>query len=161
MRSHEAGALHAEGYGGPPLYLPFPDDVMALLPQLWPETVQRDEQGRLTVADLHERMEQPWFDAAGFLLVEDDATGEVVAFHWTKIEPGSRAGEVYVVGVDPGYQGRGLGGPPRGEEPQGAPVGGVDQLADLVELGLHQTIAAGRREVAGDVQDGLLAVVER
>ena len=50
MRSHEAGALHAEGYGGPPLYLPFPDDVMALLPQLWPETVGRDAQGRLTVA---------------------------------------------------------------------------------------------------------------
>ena len=22
MRSHEAGVLHAEGYGGPPLYLP-------------------------------------------------------------------------------------------------------------------------------------------
>ncbi len=33
------------------------------------------EQGRLTVADLHERMEQPWFDAAGFLLVEDNARG--------------------------------------------------------------------------------------
>ena len=53
------------------------------------------------MADLHERMEQPWFDAAGFLLVEDDATGEVVAFHWTKVEPGSRAGEVYVVGSTP------------------------------------------------------------
>lgn len=69
------------------------------------------EQGRLTVDDLHERMAQPWFDAAGFLLVVDDATDEVVAFHWTKVEPGSPAGEVYVVGVDPAHQGRGLGGP--------------------------------------------------
>jgi mycothiol synthase len=67
------------------------------------------EQGRMTVADLRERMEQPWFDAAGFLLVERD--GRVVAFHWTKVEPASPAGEVYVVGVDPAEQGRGLGGP--------------------------------------------------
>lgn len=82
------------------------------------------EQGRLTVADLHERMAQPWFDPAGLLLVVDDATGTVVAFHWTKVEGGTgRAhgsgtdevrhgtGEVYVVGVDPAHQGRGLGGP--------------------------------------------------
>ena len=69
------------------------------------------EQGRLTVGDLHERMAQPWFDAAGFLLVVEEATGQVVAFHWTKVEPGSPIGEVYVVGVDPAHQGRGLGGP--------------------------------------------------
>lgn len=73
------------------------------------------EQGRLTLADLHERMAQPWFDPAGLLLVVDDTTGEVVAFHWTKVEPATppetSKGEVYVVGVDPAYQGRGLGGP--------------------------------------------------
>ena len=44
------------------------------------------EQGRLTVADLHERMAQPWFDPAGLILVVEDATGDVVAFHWTKVE---------------------------------------------------------------------------
>ena len=90
------------------------------------------EQGRLTLEDLYERMAQPWFDPEGLLLVEDDETGRVVAFHWTKIEPthaatprprtgrahgsGSSAarsgtGEVYVVGVHPAYQGRGLGAP--------------------------------------------------
>ena len=69
------------------------------------------EQGRLTVDDLHERMAQPWFDPAGLLLLVEDATGEVVAFHWTKAEPGYESGEVYVVGVDPAHQGRGLGGP--------------------------------------------------
>ncbi len=98
------------------------------------------EQGRLTVADLHERMMQPWFDAAGFLLVQDDAAGRVVAFHWTKVEHGSGqphgsgeddvrsgTGEVYVVGVDPAYQGRGLGGPLTG-------LG----LAHLARRGLEQ-----------------------
>ena len=72
------------------------------------------EQGRLTVADLHERMAQPWFDATGFLLVVEGATDDVVAFHWTKVDPSAaqgRTGEVYVVGVDPAHQGRGLGGP--------------------------------------------------
>jgi mycothiol synthase len=69
------------------------------------------EQGRLTVADLHDRMAQPWFDPKGLILVVEDATGQVVAFHWTKVEPGARSGEVYVVGVDPAHQGRGLGGP--------------------------------------------------
>ncbi len=99
------------------------------------------EQGRLTVADLHERMEQPWFDAAGFLLVERD--GQLVAFHWTKVEPGdesgwahdpgpnavrSGSGEVYVVGVDPAAQGQGLGGP-------------------LTELGLAHLARRGLAEV--------------
>lgn len=78
------------------------------------------EQGRLTLADLRERMDQPWFDAAGFILVEADGSpGEVAAFHWTKVDPEQRssldpsrtAGEVYVVGVHPAYQGRGLGRP--------------------------------------------------
>jgi mycothiol synthase len=67
------------------------------------------EQGRLTVADLHERMAQPWFDPAGLILVVEDAGDQVVAFHWTKVE--GPTGEVYVVGVDPAHQGRGLGGP--------------------------------------------------
>lgn len=70
------------------------------------------EQGRMTLADLRERMEQDWFDPRGLLLIED-VTGErpvLAASHWTKIEPpGAEEGEVYVVAVDPAYQGRGLG----------------------------------------------------
>ncbi len=86
------------------------------------------EQGRLTVADLHERMAQPWFDPAGLLLVVEDATGQVVAFHWTKVEEGSHSGEVYVVGVDPAHQGGGLGGP-------------------VTRLGLAHLARAGLRDV--------------
>ena len=73
------------------------------------------EQGRLTRADLAERMAEPWFDARGFFVAvrEDDATGgsggqELIGFHWTKEHPDG-LGEVYVLGVDPGAGGGGLG----------------------------------------------------
>ncbi len=95
------------------------------------------EQGRLTRADLDERMREPWFDPAGLLLVgvespESDA-GTVAASHWTKVHPaGERGpeavGEVYVVAVDPTYQGRGLGRP-------------------LTLLGLHHLEEAGLHTV--------------
>ncbi len=69
------------------------------------------EQGRLSSADLHERMTQPWFDPAGFLLVQDHRADppRLAAFHWTKFENG--VGEIYVLGIDPAYQGRGLAAP--------------------------------------------------
>nr|WP_179423642.1 mycothiol synthase [Pedococcus badiiscoriae] len=98
--------------------------------QDWLETnaaafAHHPEQGRLTLADLRERMALPWFDPTGFILVEadepvrDPSAGRVAAFHWTKVDPDDRssvdparpAGEVYVVGVHPAYQGRGLGRP--------------------------------------------------
>ena len=56
---------------------------------------------------------------------------------------------------------RGLGGPATGEQPECPALAGVDQRDDLVELGLPQPVAAGRRQVTGDVEDRLLAVVER
>jgi len=68
------------------------------------------EQGRMTRADLDERMAEPWWDPAGLILIIDDATGELAASHWTKIDPAEpHTGEVYVVAVDPGHQGHGLG----------------------------------------------------
>ena len=88
------------------------------------------EQGRLTRADLDARMAQPWFERRGLLLVvvagEED---RVAAFHWTKVDPvGGTTGEVYVVGVDPAYQGQGLGRP-------------------VTLLGLHQLRRRGVRDV--------------
>jgi mycothiol synthase len=67
------------------------------------------EQGAMTVADLRARREQSWYDPAGFFVAERDGT--MVGFHWTKVHGDEEPplGEVYVVGVDPGAQGGGLG----------------------------------------------------
>lgn len=86
------------------------------------------EQGRLDHEGLTARMDQPWFDADGLILIEDEG-GTPVAFHWTKVEEeSSGTGEVYVVGVHPRAQGRGLGGP-------------------LTELGLAYLAGRGLRDV--------------
>jgi mycothiol synthase len=69
------------------------------------------EQGSWTQADLADRLQQPWFDPAGFFLAVD-STGDVAGFHWTKVhtdEGPTPFGEVYVVGVAPNHQGTGLG----------------------------------------------------
>lgn len=71
------------------------------------------EQGGWTTAELAERQHEPWFDPQGLFLAYSDepgGTGRLLGFHWTKIhrdQPG--LGEVYVVGVDPAAQKRGLG----------------------------------------------------
>lgn len=84
------------------------------------------EQGRLTRADLDARTAEGWFDPAGLILVvPQDDPDRVAGFHWTKVHADGKGGahgsagdevergtgEVYVVGVDPAYQGRGLGRP--------------------------------------------------
>jgi mycothiol synthase len=69
------------------------------------------EQGGLDRRGLLERMAEDWFDPAGFLVGERD--GRIVGFHWTKVHPAAGGvpayGEVYVIGVDPGSQGSGIG----------------------------------------------------
>lgn len=65
------------------------------------------EQGGITADDLAQRMAEEWFDRCGFFLAE--RAGALVGFHWTKQHAGT-LGEVYVLGVDPGAGGQGLGG---------------------------------------------------
>ena len=67
------------------------------------------EQGGMDAVNLAERMAEPWFDPEGLLLAVDAADdGRLLGFHWTK-QHSPELGEVYVVGIDPGAQGRGLG----------------------------------------------------
>lgn len=95
--------------------------------------VDLPDQGNWTLEDLHRRTAEGWFDPSGFLVAIDDA-GEIVGFHWTKVHGGhhhvdeadhqrfhaeglqhahghghEELGEVYVIGVDPTWQGTGLG----------------------------------------------------
>jgi mycothiol synthase len=72
--------------------------------------VQHPEQGGWTAADLTERRAERWFDPEGLFLAFDQKTDALLGFHWTKVHPDEPGlGEVYVVGVDPSAQGRGLG----------------------------------------------------
>ena len=64
------------------------------------------ENGAWTTAVLEDREQQTWFDADGFRLCWADQ--ELVAFCWTKVHQGD-VGEIYVIGVAPDHQGRGLG----------------------------------------------------
>ncbi len=66
------------------------------------------EQSGWTEADIAERRAEPWFDPAGLFLAVDERTGKLLGFHWTKVHADD-LGEVYVVGVDPAAQGRGIG----------------------------------------------------
>jgi mycothiol synthase len=99
--------------------------------------VDHPEQGRMTRLDLDRRIAQSWFDATGFILIEDiRGTAPVLAAsHWTKVvaaedpQVSPTEGEVYVVGVDPEYQGLGLG--------RSVTVLG---LAHLVERGLAEAV---------------------
>ena len=97
------------------------------------------EQGTWTARDLRVRTGESWFDPEGFLLAEEN--GALIGFHWTKVHGGTAhgegprrhahdpIGEVYVIGVDPAHQGRGLGR-----------VLTVAGLARLRSLGLPQAM---------------------
>ena len=92
-------------------------------------------------------MGEPWFSTDGFILAISDDTGDIAGFHWTKVHgatghaahapkdhaPEAHAhealGEVYVVGVDPNWQGTGLG--------RAITVIGLQHLRDL---GLSQAM---------------------
>ena len=95
------------------------------------------DQGRWGVEEVLLREAESWFDPKGFFLA---FRGEdLVGFHWTKVHGAHSSGsghdhdhpplgEVYVVGVDPSEQGRGLG-------------------PALTLLGLHHLQALGLDEV--------------
>jgi mycothiol synthase len=64
------------------------------------------EQGSLDADGLAERMAESWFEPDG--LIEAWDGDRLLGFHWTK-RHSEALGEVYVVGISPDAQGRGLG----------------------------------------------------
>ena len=99
----------------PPLELPDgvrirgfePADTDALLALNAASFAAHPEQGAMDATGFAERCAESWFDPAGLLIASDDH-GTMLGFHWTKIHDRDH-GEVYVVGVSPATQGRGLG----------------------------------------------------
>ncbi|MDQ6715317.1 MAG: diaminopimelate decarboxylase [Actinomycetota bacterium] len=71
MRAHEAGALHAEGYGNP-AWLAVPPDVNALLPSLWASSVGRRGDGALTVGGVAVTELAREFGTPAYVLDEED-----------------------------------------------------------------------------------------
>lgn len=67
------------------------------------------EQGGWLLETLLLREAEPWFNPQGFFLYELE--GQIAAFCWTKIHRNDdeSIGEIYVIGTDPAFGGRGLG----------------------------------------------------
>jgi mycothiol synthase len=86
------------------------------------------EQGGWDPETLDAYLHEPWFDADGFLLHERD--GRLAGFCWTKVHRDHEPplGELYVVAVDPDFQGLGLG--------RSLVVAGLDWLHRAQGLGL-------------------------
>ena len=82
--------------------------------QAWLELNNRSftshpEQSNWSERDLEIRTKESWFDPSGFLISEID--NQLTGFCWTKVHGGDHdpIGEIYVMGVDPKFQGRGIG----------------------------------------------------
>ncbi len=79
------------------------------------------DQGGWSEDDLKVRLNEDWFEKEGFFVSEDE--GQLIGFCWTKIhgahthshtgsydDHGHEAlGEIYVLAVNPGYKGQGIG----------------------------------------------------
>jgi len=93
------------------------------------------EQGNWDLSTLLEREAEPWFDAHGLLLLEVD--GRLAGSCWTKVHADTDPpmGEIYVIGVDPDFRGRGWG--------RGLTAAGLEWLA-------QQGLGVGMLYVDGD-----------
>lgn len=103
----------------PPARLPDDITIRSFVPEDLDDLVRvnarafahHPEQGAMTTEDLRDRFNEPWFDPTGLLIAtRPDAHGQphVIGFHWTKRHDAD-TGEVYVIGVDPGHAGGGIG----------------------------------------------------
>ena len=83
MSAHEAGALHAPGYGSiatVPAWLRPPADVNELLPEVWPGSVRRTPSGALAVGRVDVRDLAAEYGTPAYVLDEADFRARAVAF---------------------------------------------------------------------------------
>ena len=83
MSAHEAGALHAPGYGSiatVPAWLRPPADVNELLPEVWPGSVRRTPGGALAVGRVDVRDLAAEYGTPAYVLDEADFRARAVAF---------------------------------------------------------------------------------
>lgn len=86
------------------------------------------EQGDWTLEDLVARERTDWFDPEGFILCEQD--GRLAGSCWTKLHRDEVPvlGEIYVISVDPDFQGLGLG--------RLLAIAGLDRLSKDAPVGM-------------------------
>ncbi len=72
MRAHEAGALHGDLGARGPAWLRTPADINALLPVLWPTSVERGTDGALQVAGVDVRALAAEFGTPAYVFDEAD-----------------------------------------------------------------------------------------
>ena len=72
--------------------------------------IKHPDQGNWAMADLENRMAEPWFDKDGFFLCIYKE--KIAGFCWTKVHNEfvnqDPIGELYVIGVDPSHSGKGI-----------------------------------------------------
>ena len=96
------------------------------------------ENGSWTAEVLADRIAQPWFSPAGFLMAWDG--DDLAGFCWTKMHADG-VGEIYVIAADPDWQGTGVG--------KALVIAGLDHLAriDGATIGMLYVDAANRKAV--------------
>jgi mycothiol synthase len=114
------------------------------------------EQGRLTLADLHARQNEPWFNADDFQVI-DGPNDELVAFNWMKVDPESPAsGEIYAIGVHPEHRRLGIAGYLLDAAIGHLTANGLSQITLYVEGNNEAALAtyytAGFTPTAADIQ---------
>jgi mycothiol synthase len=105
-RPLEGADLTAEVLDGYRIVTYTPDLAADLLKLNVQAFAHHPEQGRLTAKEFEDLTRQPWFDPAGFFVAMHGS--EVAGLHWTKRHDGG-LGEVYLIAVAPGHEGKGLG----------------------------------------------------
>ena len=107
------------------------------------------DQGRWTHDDLREHLAAAWFDPDGFRIHE--VGGQIAGFCWTKVHPAVaadvRRGEIFVIGVDPAFQGRGLG--------RGLTAAGLDWLWQRDHLDIAMLYVEAGNEPARALYDSM------